>query len=87
MSTLSEIGEGSGEYTINIEYLDGDMKNVFNEEDLQLYRWNTGTQEWKQIITSVDIENNVVVATDTQFGLFALLGEEKHSIYMPTILK
>jgi parallel beta-helix repeat protein len=61
----------SGNITIRITYDDTHMTQQ-EEESLQLMHWNETTQQWENITTHVDIENNVIYGETNHLSVFAV---------------
>jgi parallel beta-helix repeat protein len=62
----------SGNITIRIIYEDSDMTQE-EEESLQLMQWNETLQQWIDITTYVDVENNVIYGETTHLSMFAIM--------------
>jgi multiple sugar transport system substrate-binding protein len=80
-------------YTMTVGYDEGALGttaarnlNQVQENSLDIYWWNPVLRVWEREIGSqVNTEANIVRATPSRFGLFAVLG--KHQIYLPFVVK
>ena len=66
----------SGKITIRIIY-DGSGMTQEEEESLQLMQWNETTQQWMNITTYIDTENNVIYGETTHLCMFAVMSTEQ----------
>ncbi len=64
--------------SLKVSYLQSEIdSNNINEGTLRLYKYNTATNVWDLLTSTVDTSNNFVEATGlTGFSLFGLFGDE-----------
>ncbi len=62
-----------GTITIAIPYDETQLTYPWQESLLKLYHWNSTTEEWEDITTWVDTENNIIYGEVTGFSIFAIM--------------
>ena len=70
---------------ITIRYTSGDIKDIYDESTLSLYHWDG--MEWTGVASTLDITNNVLTTRVPAEGLYALLGQRKYQLYIPSVSK
>ena len=64
---------------IKISYSESELGNL-NENTLKIYYWNELTQNWDEINSWVDVDNNIVYAEVNHFSVYGIYG----SVIVPT---
>ncbi len=84
------IVEPSSPFTLTLQYDENQLSAGTNELDLELRRYDEGTNQWIEMTTlSRDIINNTVTILLDHFSEFALFTEKlvDYKIYLPLVLR
>ncbi|MFB0560864.1 MAG: NosD domain-containing protein [Candidatus Lokiarchaeia archaeon] len=63
----------TGTITIAIPYDETQLTYPWQESFLKLYHWNSTTEEWEDVTTWVDTENNIIYGEITSFSIFTVM--------------
>jgi len=74
--------------TLTLSYDENDLPVWMAEEDLVLYRYDTGLADWVPLAGDVDTDNNTITIILDHLSEFALIGpEQEFIVYLPMIFR
>jgi hypothetical protein len=73
--------------TITIHYTDQEVaRKRLNETSLAIWYWNENSENWIELPSTVDTENNIITAWVNHLTLFAILGISASSVIPITLI-
>jgi hypothetical protein len=70
---------------LTIRFREDDLGQVGAKNTLRLYRWHQGS--WVQIPSSINLTDNILTASITADGTYALLGQASSRLYLPLAIR